>query len=121
MTQPVDPTALHSTLDTTCCTLSGCRSHFTLTNTGLVHFSSPTAHITTQVQEHYLTWHLASKLCTNHPGWPGGIGRDSDLPRIGVCTPLTHVLLLILGFWLTRYSKCTPPAHRLMWILTIVT
>jgi hypothetical protein len=62
-------TTLHLTLDTTYCTLPSCRSHFTLTTTGPVHFSSPTAHITTQVQEHYLTSHVASKLRTNHSGW----------------------------------------------------
>jgi len=48
-------TTLHLTLDTTHCALPGCRSHFTFTT-----FSPLTAHITTEVQEHYLTWQLAS-------------------------------------------------------------
>ena len=53
-------TTLHFTLDMMHCALPGCRSHFTFATTGSIHFSPLTAHISTKVQEHNLTWQLTS-------------------------------------------------------------
>jgi hypothetical protein len=111
-------TTLHLTLDTMHCTLSGCRSHFTLTTTGPIHFSSPTAYITTEIQEHYLTWLLASITAQTILG---DSGQHSSRFRSNTSRgphPLAHVLL---GLWITSGTKCTPLAHRLRWLVTIVT